>query len=124
VITPHGTTGHIIDALLAGSFDLFTSPLLLSELEGVLKRPKFRAFASAAAVEEFVSVIRRTSTVVRDPGPSSGPLTADPKDDYLVALADAAGVDVLVSGDSHLLDATTQIPVLTPREFLDLLRTT
>ncbi len=49
-------------------------------------------------------------------------LTADPDDDYLVALARAAGADYLVSGDRHLLELTDpEPPVLTPREFLALL---
>jgi predicted nucleic acid-binding protein len=46
----------------------------------------------------------------------------DPDDDYLIALARAANADYLVSGDRHLLDLEApDPPVLTPRQFLDLL---
>ena len=43
--------------------------------------------------------------------------TPDPDDDYLVALAQAADIDVIVSGDDHLSDVTGCV-VKTPREFL------
>ena len=46
-------------------------------------------------------------------------LTPDPGDDYLVALARAAKVHVLVSGDPHLSELKqARPPVLTPRAFL------
>jgi predicted nucleic acid-binding protein len=44
--------------------------------------------------------------------------TADPDDDYVVALA-AQENAVLVSGDAHLLAEAGRLPVLTPRELLD-----
>lgn len=51
--------------------------------------------------------------------PSPAPHTPDPDDDYLVALALAAGVDVLISGDTDLTDLPDcGIPVQTPRDFL------
>ena len=46
--------------------------------------------------------------------------TADEDDDYLIALAEAHGVDAVVSGDGHLLEVTSSdLPVLTPRELAD-----
>jgi predicted nucleic acid-binding protein len=50
-------------------------------------------------------------------------VTRDPGDDYLVALAQAANVDHLVSGDKDLtsLAATVSPPVLSTAAFLDLL---
>ncbi len=48
----------------------------------------------------------------------------DPKDDYLVALAQASGADYLVSGDPHLVRASLGkggAAVLTPRQFSELL---
>jgi hypothetical protein len=49
-------------------------------------------------------------------------VTRDPGDDYLVALAQAANVDHLVSGDKDLTSLTAASPpVLSPAAFLDLL---
>jgi predicted nucleic acid-binding protein len=50
-------------------------------------------------------------------------VTADPKDEFLVALARAANVVALVSGDPHLTDLVNrQPPVMTPAAFLNHLR--
>jgi predicted nucleic acid-binding protein len=47
-------------------------------------------------------------------------VTADPDDDYLVALAVAAGADALVSGDVHLTELVdAPVIVLTPRQVLE-----
>ena len=46
-------------------------------------------------------------------------MTADPKDEFLVALATVADVDASVSGDPHLTDLVDlDPPVLTPAAFL------
>ena len=46
-------------------------------------------------------------------------MTADPDDDYLVALAREAKADFLVSGDRHLREAgLPDVVVLSPAEFL------
>lgn len=100
---------------LAGEFELIASPALLEELERVLLRPKFRSYANEDEVRRFVAIIGELSSV--SPGaPAQAGLTADPHDDYLVALARATHVGVLVSGDRHLLDlAEAEPPVLSPR---------
>ena len=52
-----------------------------------------------------------------DDGDPGEPITRDPDDDYLVALARAAR-GVLVSGDRHLLEAhVADVEILSPREF-------
>ncbi|HUP69036.1 MAG TPA: hypothetical protein VM142_04385 [Acidimicrobiales bacterium] len=43
--------------------------------------------------------------------------SADPKDDYLIALASASQA-VIVSGDRHLLDLGDDLPVYSPAAFL------
>jgi predicted nucleic acid-binding protein len=43
-----------------------------------------------------------------------------PGDDYLIELAESEH-GALVSGDQHLLDLVSEIPVFSPREFLQLL---
>ncbi len=56
-----------------------------------------------------------------DPPEPAAP-TADPDDDYLIALARAGGADYPVSGDRHLTELPDpDPPVLTPRQFLALL---
>jgi uncharacterized protein len=102
--------------------EFVTSPQLLAELDGVLRREKFRRYASEAEVEAYVELLRRESIVVDDPEPTREPLGEDPDDEYLIALARAARVEALVSGDRHLLRLRGRIPVLTPREYVGSLR--
>lgn len=121
VISTAGPPREIVGAWVDGSFELLASPALLEELRDVLDRPSFRRWVSAATAAEFIVGIGEDAVLVDDPPAQQG-LTADPDDDYLITLARAAGADYLVSGDRHLLDvADRDPPVLTPRQFLDLI---
>lgn len=120
-ISPAGPPRQILTAWGDERFELIASPALLDELADVLARPKFRRFITTAVATEFVDGLASDAVIVADPPELTG-VSPDPEDDYLVALARAAGADHLVSGDRHLLDLTDpDPPVLTPREFLDLL---
>ncbi len=119
LISPRGAPGALYLALARGRFELVVSPQLLAELERVLARAKFRRYASLEQTRAFVEAVGRLAILVDDAPPTPG-LTADPADDYLVALARAAKVDALVSGDRHLLALDdSRPPVLTPRTFLE-----
>jgi putative PIN family toxin of toxin-antitoxin system len=119
LISPKGASARLLLELRAGAFELVVSPHLLAELEQVLRRDKFRRYATSDEVKEYVDVLRDESIVVDDPDPASDPIGEDPDDEYLIALARAARVDALVSGDPHLTGLRDRIPVLTPREFLN-----
>ena len=87
----------------------------------MLARPKFRRWISAAVAREFIAGLADDALVIDDTSAPPG-VSPDPDDDYLIALARAANADYLVSGDRHLLDLEDiDPPVLTPRQFLDLL---
>jgi putative PIN family toxin of toxin-antitoxin system len=106
----------------AGAFELITSPRLLQELDDVLHREKFRRHVADAEVDAYVRLLRRHSTLVDDPEPPKASLSADPDDEYLIALARAARADALVTGDPHLTRLRGLIPVFTPRDFLETLQ--
>lgn len=118
LITPRGASAGLISELRAGGFELVTSRGLLSELERVLMREKFRRYVTVEEVGAYVRLVRQEGEVVDDP-PTAAGASEDPGDDYLIALAGAAGAHVLVSGDRHLLSLGDRFPVLSPREFLD-----
>jgi putative PIN family toxin of toxin-antitoxin system len=121
LISPRGAQPVLYLMWRGGLYEMVVSPRLLGELERVLARPKFRKYVSGEEASAFVETLRREAAASPDPPPQPG-LTPDPGDDYLVALARAAGADYLVSGDSHLTGlADPRPPVLTPRAFLDLL---
>ena len=122
LISPAGPSARLLVELRAGAFELVTSPQLLAELDEVLRRKTLRRYATEAEVEAYVELLRRESVVVDDPEPAIAPLGEDPDDEYLIALARAARVEALVSGDLHLIRLRGEIPALTPREFLESLQ--
>lgn len=123
LISKKGAPAQLLLEWRAGHFELAVSPLLLRELGRVLTRDKFRRYVSLDEAEHYVRMILRGATLVEDP-PEPPPLTPDPGDDYLMALASAAGARFLVSGDAHLTQLREPVPpVLTPRAFLERLET-
>jgi putative PIN family toxin of toxin-antitoxin system len=121
LISQAGPPREIVMAWVEERFELVASPALLDELRDVLARPRLRRWVSTDVAAELVDGLTQDALVLDDP-PAQPALTADPDDDYLIVLARAAGADYLVSGDRHLLDLEEpDPPVLTPRQFLDLL---
>ncbi len=119
-ITPRGSCGRLLEAAIDGRWQLVTSPLLVAELEEVLSRDKFRRWLSQGEAARFVADIRVLADVVPDPPLGSSRETADPKDEFLVALVRVAEAMALISGDPHLTDLVDlEPPVLTPAAFLD-----
>jgi uncharacterized protein len=98
------------------------SPTRIAELEEVLTRERYRAWVSVEQVEAYLAAIRDRAELVPDPGDVTR-VSSDPDDDRLVALARAAGVDALVSGDEDLTSLELgDLDILTPRQVLDRLR--
>jgi predicted nucleic acid-binding protein len=89
----------------------------LAELETVLSRPKFRTSIDDIHAEALLSGLIDDGVLIEDP-PAQPGLIPDPGDDYLVALAQKAAAQCIVSGDAHLREfANTVPPVLMAREF-------
>jgi putative PIN family toxin of toxin-antitoxin system len=109
----------LVDAFLDGSVEVLACPALIAELTDVLGREKFSAHAAEGRAAAYIAVVLDRATMVDDVEPGSA-MTADVDDDYLIALAQAHGVDAVVSGDRHLLDAASSaLSVLTPRQLAD-----
>ena len=122
VLSRSGAPARILDAWRDGEFDLIVSPFLLDELEDVLLRPQFAGYATTEQVRAYVDGLAVEGVGFEDP-PDSPHVTRDRDDDYLFALAIAAGADFLVSGDKHITSVSDPpSAVLTPRGFLDRLR--
>ncbi len=119
VIAPAGTPAECLRAFAEGRYELLVSERLLAELASVLRRPRFRRYLSLHESAEYVEALRREGTFVEDPGDIE-PVSSDPGDDYLVALARSVRAHVLVSGDPHLTSLRLpDLRIVTPREFLE-----
>lgn len=119
-ITPGGVCGRLLQAVLDGRWQPILSPALIDELRDVLSRPKFRRWISNEEAQRFVADLRLLADEVADPPSGGPPRTADPDDEFLVALVGVAGVEVLISGDPHVLGMqSANASVVTPAAFLD-----
>jgi len=112
-----GVPADVIGLALGGSILVYTSIPILDEIRDVLRRPKFGLSSSQAftLIEEIHSLCRIVS--------SAEPVQAvkeDPDDNKIIECALAAGADVIVSGDSHLLHLQQWrgIKIQTPADFV------
>ena len=110
--------GRVVQLCREGRLTLVASPQLITELEGVLARPKFHRWSQDDRASAYAAGLAAIAEMHTDPE-RPPTVTADPKDDYLVALAVASAADLLTSGDRHLLDAQLDIDVLTPAQLLE-----
>jgi uncharacterized protein len=107
-----GNPRRILDAARAGDIQLFTTPVLLTELEDVLSREKFAARLVSAGVTPHDLVLGYAALAsVIEPAELEPVILADPDDDAVLACAVAARGDVIVSGDRHLLDLKKYLDV-------------
>ena len=120
LLSSSGAPAGILRRWREGAFELVVSEALVAELERAFAYPKLRRRIPASSATEFVAWLRRRAMVLEDPGQSPVVQSADPEDDYLIALA-AENRLALVSGDGDLLDLAGVIPVFSAREFLTML---
>lgn len=115
----HGAPHVLLEHVRADTLGLVSSPALLAELEEVIGRPKFAAILSrvGASREHLLAEFQELPEVIAPP-PLPQPVCRDADDDQVLALAVAAQVDFIVSGDADLLSLKRyrDIPILDPAE--------
>lgn len=91
---------QVLEEALTGSIQLFISESMISELQGVLQRPKFGF--SAQFVQSIVSEFTSIAEWI-EPTEHFDLVVDDPSDNQFIDCAMAAKADYLVTGDNHLL---------------------
>lgn len=111
----HGTPHRLLERVRDGTLTLISSPALLAE---VIDRPKFDAILTRSNTSRERSLAEIPEVIA--PAPLPKPVCRDPTDDAVLALALAAQIDLIASGDLDLLDLKTfeRIPIVTPAEAL------
>lgn len=114
---PHLLLEHVRD----GALTLISSPTLIAEFADVIKRPKFETILARAGInpDDLLTALRQLAEII-DPPPLPAPVSRDPDDDAVLALAVHAQADAVISGDGDLLTlgAHAGIPILTPAQAL------
>lgn len=111
--------------------DVFSRPDVVvcycNELEqeflNVAHRPKILRYVNEAQIERVHQLMTQFCELF-DVGDTTSITNRDPKDIYLLALAESVPVDYIVSGDRDLTDlgSHTDIPILTYSQFLEELK--
>lgn len=121
LISRDGTPARVLKLWSEGMFELVVSPKLIEELSRALAYPKLRRHVEPEEAMTFVRWLGDSAILATDPQDVAEVRSADPDDDYLLALA----IDqraLLVSGDKHLLAlAGESRPIYTPAELVTLL---
>lgn len=117
VLSPSGSPGRLLDAILDGFCQPVVSDAILAEYEAVLCRPKFRF--PPFRVHTLLDAIRaRALYAPFAPLPHSIALP-DPDDIIFVQAAAGAHVPIVTGNVRHFPRAVTgRIPVVSPSAFL------
>jgi putative PIN family toxin of toxin-antitoxin system len=120
VITPEGMAATVVRSWFEGAYDLVMSDQLFSELDRALRYRKLSRHISPEEADGLIALLKRSADIRDDPVPPAEGRCADPGDEYLITLAEASAA-VIVSGDRHLLDLADELPIFSPRAFLEFL---
>lgn len=122
LLSPLGAPAKLLDAWERKVFTLVASDVLIAELRDVAGRPFFRVRLRASAAELLAAGLREFSFYCDDL--PSGPIAPDPKDSYLLAMAEASKAEFLVTGDKELLSLKwpKSTRIITPSAMIEALK--
>ena len=113
-----GKPRKVLDRIIKGQLKMAVSKEILDEMEGVLTSRKFQysrqiSHSIRNALEEVADLITPQKTVKA--------IKNDPDDNRILECALAAGADIIISGNRHLLELKQYrgINIITPSDFLN-----
>jgi putative PIN family toxin of toxin-antitoxin system len=105
-----------------GTFDIFTSRILLEELERTLGYDKFFQHLMLAELNPMKARAKYESltTIIDSPELPEIIVKKDPSDDAVIETAIAAEAEFIISGNDHLLELkqSYNFRIITPSEFI------
>ena len=100
LLIAQGAPAKLLEAWEGKRFTLVVCEELIAEFREVASRPFFKTGLRASATELLAAGLRDFSLFCEHL--PSGPVAPDPKDSFLLALAEAGAADFLVTGDKEL----------------------
>ena len=85
-------------------FDVYVCPCLIEEIRDVACRDKIRKYINQTDLEDLLTIIHAFCKFADIKVEVAHSAIRDPKDLYLLALADTIDADYIVSGDADLTD--------------------
>ena len=111
-----GVPRDIVRLCLTGRCVLLLSPEILSEVERVLRYPKFKF--TPIQIDAYLEQLTEAAELIQ-PDRQVDAVAEDPSDNRFLECALAGRADVIVSSDRHLLDLESfeNIPILRPQAY-------
>ena len=97
----NGKSRELLRKGIENQFSLITSDLILNELETALRRPKFKT--SKDEIDRIILALTLSSEVI-DVKSKFQAVKEDRKDNMIINTAFDGRVDIIVTGDRHLLE--------------------
>ena len=123
VLSRVGIPPKVMDAWREMEFALVISPAIVAEVRATLNYPRIRhKYAIADGdIDALIELFDLHALWVEGEADVPGSLLADDKDQMFLAAAVEGRVDLIVSGDHHLLELGSYagIPIITVRQFLE-----
>jgi len=114
-----GNPRTVLERVISKKDELFISKEILSEIEDVIKRPKFHAENKKIdyiikSIEEIANIISVKNKIKNG--------SRDKNDNMYLECAIEGNVDYIISGDTHLLEMKQykKIKIITAKEYLDI----
>ena len=118
VLVDEGLPASILDLAANKKILMIVSENILAEYEEVLRRPRFKI--ASTRIEQVLSTIRKTSTVVRSTRTLA--ISRDESDNRFYECAEAGKADYLITGNTkHFPLSHKGTKIVTPREFIELI---
>lgn len=111
-----GVCARLVRRARKREFELYLCPVIISEFSTKLK-VKFHCTANE--IEQARSLISEAAAALLNEGSLSSPLCRDPDDDLILACAETASAEYLVTGDKDLLILKQhgKCRIFSPRDF-------
>jgi putative PIN family toxin of toxin-antitoxin system len=118
-----GVPAQVMDAWRDRRYVLVISPAIIAEMRSTLNYPRIRHKYSITDedIEGLIVLVQHDALLVPGEADVAGAIPADPTDEKILACALDGRVDLIVSGNLHLLDLVQYegTPILNARQFLE-----
>ncbi len=123
LLVKNGLPAQAMGVWRSRRFLLVTTPSIMAEIDATLKYPRIRRkyYLTDEDVNGLLELMRTDALIVPGNADVAGIVADDPDDEIVLAGAIDGEVDLIVSGDRHLLSLKSfrNIPIITVRELLD-----
>ena len=125
LLSKKGRPANIVAAWRERKFLVFTSEEAILEVERVLQElaSTGKYIISKEDIESILNLLRKDAILVPGQIDTKGAIPQDPDDEKYLSIALEGEVNIIISGDKHLLDLTSyrEVSIQNARQFLNTL---